>query len=367
MIKRRLVKRVATVALPCMFAWVAVACGDDDQATVSVATTDAVATTVASSGSTAATAAPATTVPLERIKLTVAASPAFTVLPQFVGKSAGIFDAAGLDIEFVAVAAGPEMAAAQIAGEINFAGNIPNNMLGLINAGFDVVAVGQQVSAQFFDLVVSSKFDLKGASTWQDVMAALTGANIGVVAIGAAAEDVARTLFKEAGVDPDAQTYIATGLPATTLAALSNGEIDAAVNFEPLFALAKAQGVGSQPFSLQAGEGPSSLNWPSLLITTARKFAEERPDAVKRYVDAVAGAIDFIVDPANKARVLEIVTEELGLSSELGSALYESNTRYFTPGAVFDLAALDRAGAWVHSIGKAPRPFTAAEFTLQVR
>jgi ABC-type nitrate/sulfonate/bicarbonate transport system substrate-binding protein len=324
------------------------------------------ATTAGAAGTTSAAAATTAAAPKELVKVPVAFTPSFPALPQYVAQAEGFYKDHGLDVEPVQVAAGPEMGAAMIGGDITFAGNIPNNQITLKDAGFDVVGVAQQVGSQFFDLAVSSKYDLKGATEWQDVMKALKGAKVGVVANGAAAEDIARTLFDKAGVDPDAQTYIATGLPDTTLAALINGQVDAAVNFDPLFVLAKQQGAAVQPFSLRAGQGPEELIWPSLLVTTARKYAEEHPDVVKEYVAATSEAIKEIQDPAKKDRITEIMTKDMGLPAVIATGMLESGTSQFTDGMKLDTAALDRAGAWVYSIGKSKQPYTAADFTMPV-
>ncbi len=284
-----------------------------------------------------------------------------------MAQAEGFYAAHGLEVESVQVAAGPEMGAAMIGGDIAFAGNIPNNQITLIEAGFDVVGVAQQVSEQFFDIAVATAFDLGGATEWQDVMKALEGANIGVVANGAAAEDIARTLFDKAGVSPgDAQTYIATGLPDTTLAALINGQVDAAISFDPLFVLAEQQGVATQPFSLRAGEGPEELLWPSLLVTASREYAEANPDVVRAYVAATNEAIEAIQDPAQRERVLEIMTADMGIQPAIAAAMLDAGADYFTAGMEFDTAGLDRAGAWVNSIGKSPEPYTAAGYTLIV-
>ena len=58
--------------------------------------------------------------------------------------------------DFVGVASGPELGAAMISGDITVSGNIPNNQIGLINAGFDVVAINEIVSSQFFDILVGA-------------------------------------------------------------------------------------------------------------------------------------------------------------------------------------------------------------------
>ena len=46
--------------------------------------------------------------------------------------------------------------------------------------------------------------------------------------------------------------------------------------------------------------------------------------------------------------------------------MLESGTSQFTDGMKLDTAALDRAAAWVYSIGKSKQPYTAADFTMSV-
>jgi NitT/TauT family transport system substrate-binding protein len=385
-------RRTVTVAAMSLVVALAACGGDDDDggtATDAAATTAAAAsgsteggaaTTAATSDGAATTAAgdEATTSAAgeesattsggleETVTISVAFTPSFPALPQYVAQAEGFYADHGLEVEAVQVAAGPEMGAAMIGGEIAFAGNIPNNQITLIESGFDVVGVAQQVGNQFFDIAVREGVDLGGATEWQDVMTALEGSNIGVVANGAAAEDIARTLFEEAGVDPDSQTYIATGLPDTTLAALINGQVDAAINFDPLFVLAEQQGVATQPFSLRAGEGPESLIWPSLLVTAAREYVEENPEVVREYVAATNEAIEMIQDPAQRDRVLEIMTTDMGLPAEVAEGMLDDGVDGFTAGMEFDTVALDRAGEWVFSIGKASKAYTAADYTMTV-
>jgi NitT/TauT family transport system substrate-binding protein len=360
-------------------ALIAAGCGGDNKGATATTQAAAAATTAApgtsaqtaagssTPASAAATSAPATSgAPKETKTISAAFTPSFPSVPQYVAQAEGLFTKHGLKVEPVQVQAGPDMGAAMIGGQIAFAGNIPNNQITLMEAGFNVVGVAQQVSNQFFDIAVSTKFDLKGATDWKDVMKALHGRNIGVVASGAAAEDIARTLFKDAGVDANAQTYIATGTPDTTLAALINGQVDAAVNFDPLFVLAKQQGAATQPFSLRAGQGPEELNWPSLLVTASRDYVNKNPDTVRNYVAALSEAITEIQDPAKKNRVIEIMTKDMGMKADIATGMLEDGAKSFTAGMKFDTPGLDRAGQWVYSIGKSKKPYTAADFTMTV-
>ena len=150
----------------------------------------------------------------------------FSGLPAQIAVTQGILESKGLNGEFIACESGPANAAALIAGEVEFVGNTPHNMLGIRNADFDVVMFAQVLDKHFFDIVVSNNFGEIACDPgdWVCVMTALDGANVGVVARGAAAEQIARQLLESAGLDPDGSTYIATGLSGTTLAALASGE-----------------------------------------------------------------------------------------------------------------------------------------------
>lgn len=349
------------------------ACGSDDDASDEPATTEAEAETDEPAEEPAEEPADDDAITEESVDepaaaasydMSVAVSPAVTVLPQYVALAEGFFEENGINADFVGVASGPELGAAMISGDITVSGNIPNNQIGLINAGFDVVAINEIVSSQFFDILVGADVDLGGATGWEDVMAALEGSSVGVVANGAAAEDIARSLFEEAGVDPDAQSYIATGLPDTTLAAMSNGEIDIAITFDPAFVLAEAEGIGSQPFSLRDGEGPASLLWPSLLGTVSREYAEENPEAIAAYKTAIASAVQFIQDPANRDRVLEVMIDDMGFNADLAGPMLDANIGYFNPTGDFNVEELNAAGQWVADIGKSEEVLTVDDFTI---
>src|SRR5690606_24775586 len=133
--------------------------------------------------------------------------------------------------------------------------------------------------------IVRSDFPLPSSDQgWEGVMRDLQGASIGVVIRGGAAEYLARGLFVEAGLDPDSATYIATGLPNTTLAALENDEIDAAITLEPGITLALEQGIAIQPFSLQELTGPPTMDWASFVFIATRDYAEQNADVLEQFV-----------------------------------------------------------------------------------
>ena len=69
-----------------------------------------------------------------------------------------------------------------------------------------------------FDVIVDADYATANGITegmdWQEAMEALDCTNVGVVARNAAAEDLARILIQEAGLDESCFAYVAVGLQA---------------------------------------------------------------------------------------------------------------------------------------------------------
>ncbi len=263
----------------------------------------------------------------ETTTVNICQAPSFNGMIPHIAEEEGFFADRGIDGEFVQCHSGPANAAALIAGEVHFVQNTPDNMLGIRNAGFDVVMFQQLVDKHFFDIVVSNNFgpiDCEQGD-WQCAMQELEGTNVGVVARGAAAEQIARQLIDSAGLDPDGATYIATGLSATTLAALISGEVDWAITFEPGLSQAIVDDIGYAPFALRAGDGPAELDWPSLVNTASREFIEQNPNTVAIFAQASRQAMDFMRNPANRDAVLEYMRDFLSLEGAVAETVLDSN------------------------------------------
>ena len=259
-------------------------------------------------------------------------APSFNGLAVQVAVEKGMLGDRGVTGEFVQCPSGPANAAALIANEVQFSVNTPDNMLGIRNAGFDVVMFQQIQDKHFFDIVVSSNFgeiDCEQGDV-DCAMAALEGTSVGVVARGAAAEQIARQLYDSAGLDPDGATYIATGLSGTTLAALASGEVDWAITFEPGLSQAEVDGIGYAPFSLRAGQFPQELDWPSAVNTTSRDFFNDNPNTVAIYAQSVRSAMDWLRNPANREATLDLMGEFLGLEQDVAEVVYERNIGIFS-------------------------------------
>ncbi len=304
---------------------------------------------------------------LEPVVVRQACAPTATALPGEVAKRAGIADDFNISFECVQVGAGPEVATALVTDAIDISGFTAANAYPLLEQDIDLVFFRQVTNADFFDIIVSPNFELPNADAgWEGVMQDLATARIGVVARGAAAEDVARGLYTEAGLDPDQATYVATGLPNTTLAALSNGEIDAALTFDPGISLAIEQGIGVQPFSIQEGTGPERFNWPGLFTGTLREKIENNPELFERYAAFSTAANEYTADPANREEVEAVALDFLALSPEVTPLVVDRLLSQLTIDGSIDRDGLAALGVFFNEVGKASVPYTADDFTVEV-
>ncbi len=276
--------------------------------------------------------------PPEDTTVTVCDAPSFTQIYAKVMANRGIAENRGFDIDFVACHSGPAQAAALVSGQVDIALNTPDNMLGIRNADFDVVMFAQIVDNHFFDIVVSNNFGEIDCpqGDWECVMAVLNGTRVGVVARGAAAEQIARQLLDSAGYDPDDTTYIATGLAGTTLAALSSDEVDWAITFEPGLSTAEVDGIGYAPFRLRGGDGPPELDWPSAVIITSRSYWDANPNTVLNYRAGMLEAMEWLRNPDNRDAVIEEMLGYLGLEPEMAEIVFDNNIGSMTVTAELD-------------------------------
>lgn len=302
------------------------------------------------------------------VTVQIGRAPAFPQLPLYVAEDRGFWNEGGINAEFVGVSSGPEATAAQVSGAIDIVDQIPSNMLGIVAKGVNLKAFTVTTALSQFDIIVDADYAVQAKQgDWRSAMKSLKGAKVGVIARGTATEDIARTLFKESGVDPEAQTYIATGLPTSTLAAMENGQIDMAITVEPAIAKAVLSGLATSPFSIRAGDAPDSLRWPGVVGTVTADYAKDNQEAMRRYAAVLERTLKWMRDEANREAVIAIMIEDLSIPADLAGHLYQNNIGDLADHVALtakDVESLNAAGAWTHEIGKVATAYRGSDFTM---
>ena len=299
--------------------------------------------------------------------LTVACTPTIQSLPRNIAESTGMESRLGLQASCVQVTSGPAESAALLSGNLDVAPLGQANLAPLLAKGENLVTFGSYWNTNDFDIVVRTGYPMPHKTEgWRGAMTDLKGAKIGVVVRGGAAEVVARALFKEAGIDPDAQTYIATGTAPTTVAALKAGLVDAAITYEPAITLALTQHIATQPFSLAAGTGPADLNYADLLFVTTRPYAQSYKAALCKFTQAWDQGLTELRNPADRSKVDAIATSALGVPAPVAAQMVQHNLAYFPQQVNLDPSRIDPGFAFLHANGVAPQAYTVNNISVKV-
>jgi NitT/TauT family transport system substrate-binding protein len=303
----------------------------------------------------------------EPVTLQVACANGFEHLPRFEADEQGYDEDLNLTTECVQVNTGPEQSAALLSGDLDVGIMNAANLAPLLDQGQDLVAFGALRSATYWDLLVDKDYDLPHENEgWEGVVQDLQGARFGVVARGAAAEAIATAMFKAAGVDPASVTFIATGLPNTTLAALDGNTIDAALTFEPGVTLAVDQGIATNPFSLQAGDGPEELDHPDMLLVTSRANVEQNGDALCRLTQSWDQGLAYVHDSANHDAVVADTAQLLALDENVAADVIDRDLGFLADSTQINDAGMDKAFELLADNGLAKKAYTTDDYTADV-
>jgi len=301
------------------------------------------------------------------VTVKVACSPTVQQIPRQLAADQGLDRKLGVNPECVQVQSGPAQSAALLSGDLNVAVTTPSLLVPLLDKQQPLVVFGRAWDVNNFDILVRKGVSLPHQGDgWQGVMQDLKGKKVGVVARGAAAESVARALFQEAGLSPDSATYIPTGLPNTTLAALQSNAIDAAITLEPGITLALEQGIATQPFSLAKGTGPKDMVYSDLLFVASREYAEKNKDALCKFNKAWDAGLDYVGDSANADAVDAAAAKFLGLKADQAKTLLENNASYYPDTTAPDAAKIDPGFAFAKKYGSAQKAYTMSDIGVDV-
>ncbi len=237
---------------------------------------------------------------------------AYTSLPVQVAKDLGFYARYNLDAELIVVNAGPAGVAALLGGSIDFIEPPTDQIIENVVKGTDLrIVVGNEIR-NFYNLIVSNKVQLPHAAQgYPAVMQDLKDLRIGVNALGATTHLMTNALFAGAKIDPAAVTYVSDGSANTALAAWQAGRIDAQMAFTPFPEIIEALGTGRSAIDISKGQGLpilQKLGGAFEAFSTKASFIREHPDVVNAFIKAHIDALNWIRDPANRAKL----TEEIG-------------------------------------------------------
>lgn len=272
--------------------------------------------------------------------------PIWLTVPDYVALEEGFFEQVGLDAELIGFASGPEQIAALASNSIDVMSNTAANVVIGNAAGQDFVVLAGATPGTPYTLVAQNDWPTPNEGKGYPAVAEdLRGAIIGVSALGAETELFVRRMMQDAGLDPDRDaTFVAVGQGQQSLAAFQTGQVDLLMAVEVTQTLIlDVEKSGKKVVEMRAGypDVPELFeDFATNVRATLRSQAESNGEVMSRYLEAYSLAHEFIQDPANKERVLEIYSHYIELDPEVMELIYDNNVATLDP--IFNCLALEK-------------------------
>lgn len=220
----------------------------------------------------------------------------------FVAQDQGFFRKYDLDVKHVYVRSGPIALSALAAGDTHFYSGSPTGaVLGAVVGGFDAVFVAglsnKLTGAFVVEPSIRNSSDLKGKT-------------IGVQSIGGGVWMITMMVLNHWELDPKRDNIRFRVIGDYSVLAQS---IVARIIDGSYLTYAYASNVERQGFRILADLAKLPIAYQNYGIIARRSFVNSSPGVVERLLKALADAVAFVLEPANKASVMRSLARGLRL------------------------------------------------------
>ncbi len=171
-----------------------------------------------------------------KVTLAVGGGSCLCYLPTMLAKQLGEFEKAGVDVDVVDFKGGSELLKAVIGGSADVVSGYFDHCVNLAAKGQHLQSFVVYDRYPGFALVVSPQHTSE-ISSIKD----LANKKVGVSAPGSSTDFFLKYMLSKNGVDPNSVAVIGVGLGATAVAAMEQGQIDAAIMLDPAVTLLKGK------------------------------------------------------------------------------------------------------------------------------
>jgi ABC-type nitrate/sulfonate/bicarbonate transport system substrate-binding protein len=239
--------------------------------------------------------------------------------PLWVAAKEGFFKKQGFDVRVVSIRGGTQVTQALLGGGLDIAYSDPPATIAAIAAGAPLVEIMATATVMPYYLL--------GAPAVK-TLADLKGKRVGSSGLGLSASRLALLVaFKQLGLDPerDKITLVAAGTEPERLAGLASGALAGTV-IAPEFRT-RIEQLG---LNVLADLRQMPIPWEVGNVVTSRKFLQSQRDGVERALKALLEGNAYVLNPAHRPQLLELLKSRLGLkSAEDATGAYEDTVKYY--------------------------------------
>ncbi|NEB01028.1 ABC transporter substrate-binding protein [Streptomyces sp. SID13726] len=222
--------------------------------------------------------------------------PIVDVAPLYLGQRKGFFSSRGIDLKMVSAQGGAAIVPGVVSGQFQFGFSNPTSLMIAQTKGIAVKSVINactttgNTTTDVTGVMVAKDSPVKSAKE-------LAGHSVAVNTLQNIGDTVVREAVRKDGGDPTKVKFVE--IPFEQMpAALAAGQVDAAWMGEPAQTIARAQGARSVT-------APFAETDPKLTLATyftSARLAQQDPDLVKRFKEAVGESLAYASAHQDEAR-----------------------------------------------------------------
>src|SRR4051812_40588607 len=275
-----------------------------------------------------------------KVTIAVGGGACLCYLPTVLAQQLGEYDKAGLKVELVDLKGGSDALKAVIGGSADVVSGYFDHCVNLAAKKQELVSFVVYDRYPGLVLVVSPKHNGEIKSIKD-----LAGKKVGVSAPGSSTDFYLKYLLKKNGLDPSGAAVIGVGLGATAVAAMEQGQIDAAVMLDPSVTVLQASHADlkilsdtrtqKDTLSVFGGEYPGG----SLYSTAAWIKSHEKE--VQALTTAIVNTLNWIHSHSPEEIMAKMPDEIVGKDKELYLAALKNTIPMYSLTGMMDPKGAD--------------------------
>jgi len=222
-------------------------------------------------------------------------------IPFWVALDNGEFKKAGLEVDPVLISGGSKSMQALLSGGLDFAHVSGGVSVQAALSGADVTIIATGSNSMSAGVIAA-----KEIKSYQD----LKGKKVGIASFGGNNDIGFRYAFKKNGINPDKDvTFLQLGGERNRLTALERGAISATIMSPPGLFVAEGQG-----YSRLGDLNAMGMRYPELSIVARKRDLKERRDVVRRYLRAYVDAVRTM--KSNRDMTVRVIEKYIHVGSK---------------------------------------------------
>src|SRR5947209_4740232 len=251
-----------------------------------------------------------------KITIAVGGGSCLCYLPTVLAKQLGEYEKAGLAVELVDLKGGSDALKAVLGGSADVVSGYFDHCVNLAAKKQELQAFVVYDRYPGLVLVVSPSHNAEIKSIKD-----LAGKKVGVSAPGSSTDFFLKYLLKKNGLDPSSASVIGVGLGATAVAAMEQGQIDAAVMLDPAVTVLQANHADlrilSDPRTQTVKQAVFGGDYPGGALYSTTAWVTSHEKEVQALTNAIVATLSWIHAHSPEEIMAKMPDEMVGKNKEL--------------------------------------------------